>query len=269
MQSKDYYKILGVEETADIKKIKESYRELAFKYHPDRNKDDTDSADKMKLINEAYAVLSNSGKKAEYDQMRSRFGDFAYDRFRTSYSDNDIFSGSDVNQIFEEMARSFGLRGFDSIFKDFYGSGYKTFEFKQHGARGKGYVFRGGFGPFGKKGGKRTLFGGLGRLSKMLLQQMGGAVLPVRGDDTFDQIKMYPDFAGTGGPYPYLHKKRSKKLVLTIPAGVRDGQQIRLSGMGETGKGGAPDGDLYLKVIYRKKAVQKIKDFIVSIVNKK
>lgn len=269
MQNKDYYKILGVEETADKKKIKEAYRELAFKFHPDRNDGNPQSADNMKSINEAYAVLSNPVKKAEYDQMRSRFGDHAYDRFRTGYTDNDIFSGSDINQIFEEMARSFGLRGFDAIFKDFYGNGYKTFEFKQKGVYGKGYVFKGGFGSFGKKRKKASLLGGIGRLSKILLKQISGGVLPIKGDDTYDVIKLLPEFAGAGGPYPYFHKKKSKKLVLTIPAGVKEGQQIRLAGMGETGKGGAPDGDLYLKVIYRKKIIRKLKDFLVSIGPKK
>ena len=146
MSQQDYYQILGVDRNADAKKIKDAYRELAFKYHPDRNEKNPDSTDMMKRVNEAYAVLSNPQKRREYDAMRTRFGDRAYGEFRNAYTEKDIFSGSDVHQMFEEMARSFGLRGFDSIFSDFYGPGYQRFEFKGHGLHGKGFIYRGGFG---------------------------------------------------------------------------------------------------------------------------
>ena len=122
MAQQDYYRMLGVDRSADSKKIKEAYRELAFKYHPDRNEKNPDSAEMMKQINEAYAVLSNVEKRRTYDSMRNRFGENAYGQFRNTYTEQDIFNGSDVHQIFEEMARSFGLRGVDGIFKDFYGN---------------------------------------------------------------------------------------------------------------------------------------------------
>lgn len=265
MPDQDYYRILGVDSQADSKTIKNAYRELAFKYHPDRNEKNPASAEMMKSINEAYAVLSNSQKRSEYDAMRSRFGDRAYGQFRNTYSEQDIFKGSDIHQIFEEMARSFGLRGVDSIFSDFYGSGYRHFEFRKHGLHGKGFIYRGGFGSRranGVTGGRPQ---GVGRLASYLFQKATGLGLPKIGEDIHDTIYMTPEFARSGGPYPYHHQRRSKKLVVKIPAGTRDGQQIRLAQMGEEGKHGGPTGDLYLKVKLRKPFLSKAKEFIVSI----
>ena len=65
MDSKDYYQILGIEKGAEPKQIKEAYRDLAFKYHPDRNASDSGTVEKMQAVNEAYAVLSNPEKKRE------------------------------------------------------------------------------------------------------------------------------------------------------------------------------------------------------------
>ena len=131
MEQQDYYQILGVEQDATSKQIKDAYRKLALQYHPDRNHGDPESGEKMKAVNEAYAVLSAPQKRQEYDLMRPRFGSSAYSQFRQTYSEQDIFSGSDINRIFEEMARSFGLRGFDEIFKEFYGQGSQTYEFNK------------------------------------------------------------------------------------------------------------------------------------------
>lgn len=264
MAQQDYYQILGVDRIADAKKIKQAYRDLAFQYHPDRNEKNPNSADMMKQVNEAYAVLSNADKRQAYDAMRSRFGDNAYGQFRNAYSEQDIFNGSDVHQIFEEMARSFGLRGVDSIFSDFYGPGYKQFDFQQHGLHGKGFVYRGGFGKRRGKGMAGSAPPGVGRLASYLLRKVTGLRLPQMGEDINETIRLSPEFARSGGPYAYHHHRRSKKLVVNIPADTRDGQQIRLSRMGATGKNGGEPGDLYLKVKYKKALLHKAKDFIVS-----
>jgi DnaJ-class molecular chaperone len=264
MAQQDYYEVLGVDREADAQKIKAAYRELAFKYHPDRNEKNPASAEMMKQVNEAYAVLSNTEKRQAYDGMRSRFGENAYGQFRNAYTEQDIFNGSDVQQIFEEMARSFGLRGVDSIFSDFYGSGYKQFEFKQHGLHGKGFIYRGGFG---KRRGKAMAGGappGLGRFTKYLFQKVTGVALPQMGADIHDTIRLTPEFARSGGPYPYHHQRRSKKLVVNVPSGTKEGQQIRLSRMGAAGKNGGPTGDLYLKVKFKRSILEKAKEFIVS-----
>ena len=69
MTQKDYYKVLGVERIANSRQIKEAYRRLAFEYHPDRNKGDVSAVEKMKELNEAYAVLSDQEKRKRYDNM--------------------------------------------------------------------------------------------------------------------------------------------------------------------------------------------------------
>ena len=146
MDAKDYYQILGIQKTADQKQIKEAYRKLAFQYHPDSNPHDNSVAEKMKDINEAYAVLSHPQKRTEYDQLRSQYGSSAYGRFRNTYSEQDIFKDSDVFRMFDEMARAFGIRGVDEIFKHVYGPGYRQFEIKRPGVFAKGFFFFGAFG---------------------------------------------------------------------------------------------------------------------------
>jgi DnaJ-class molecular chaperone len=250
MGQMDYYEILGVPQDATQKQIKDAFRKLAFEYHPDRNRGNPESTARMKSVNEAYAVLSNPAKRRDYDVYRSRYGSSAYGQFRQSYSENDIFRGSDVNQILEEMARAFGFRGFEEIFRDSYGQGYRSFEFKRSGLFTRGFVFSAP-SPF--------LTGTLGKLSKYLLKRMSGIEFPEDGGDVIEAIDLTPEEAKNGGPYPYYYKKQSKKLVVRIPSGVHQGQRIRLAGMGDRGKGGGKQGDLYLKVRIRKPLLQRLK----------
>jgi len=256
MEPKDYYEILGVGKDAEPQQIKESYRELAFRYHPDRNASDSNAVEKMKSVNEAYAVLSNPQKKKEYDTLRQQYGSSAYNHFRKSYTEQDIFRGSDIDQVFEEMARAFGGRGFDEIFKQFEGQGYRKFETRGPGLHVKGFVFSGwmgGKGPFFKLG---------QNFSKLLAGVSGTPETARRGMDIYDVIHLLPSHALQGGPFAYYHKKKDKKLVVRIPSHTRDGQKIRLSGMGEEGRAGGMPGDLYLKVNIKKPLGQKIKGFL-------
>jgi len=259
MEQTDYYEILGVPSHANEKQIKAAYRKLAFQYHPDRNTGDPDSAGKMKAINEAYAVLSNPSKRQHYDALRQQFGSSAYNRFRNSYTENDIFRGSDINRIFEDMARAFGFRGFEDIFKEAYGEGYRTFEFKRPGFSARGFVFT---GPLRKSGQNRAVPPAMGKLSRYLIKKLTGVELPQNGMDVTEAIHLTPQEAGEGGPYPYYYRKKSKKLVVMLPQGLREGQRVRLAGMGEEGKGGAKAGDLYLTVKIKKPLVQKLKDWV-------
>lgn len=142
MTDKDYYKILGVSESAAAEEIKKTYRKLAFQYHPDRNPGNEEA---MKEINEAYAVLSDPGKRREYDSYRQRYGSFARDQFRQGYTERDIFKDSDIYQVFEEFSRAFGFSRPEDIFSQnkFYGPQYRSFEFKGPGFFGKGMFFFG------------------------------------------------------------------------------------------------------------------------------
>ncbi|MDL2321380.1 DnaJ domain-containing protein [Desulfosarcina sp. OttesenSCG-928-B08] len=265
MSQLNYYQILNVDCNADAQQIKNSYRELAFKYHPDRNASDPSSADRMKSINEAYAVLSNPDKRREYDLMRQRFGDDAQARFRSAYTEQEIFRGSDVHQIFEEMARSFGLRGLDAIFSDL----TRQVEINGHGLTGKGFIYTGQFGkgPFGG-GGQNPLSGTLSpRLTRFvgnLFQKVTGIYLPQAGEDIHDTISLTKELAASGGAFTWRHPKRLTDLSITIPPGTQDGQRIRLAKMGGEGKHGGDNGDLYLKVKVKKPFLEKARDAIVS-----
>ena len=252
MKQKDYYQTLGVSQSAAAHEIKEAYRRLAFEFHPDRNKENPRAAEKMKAINEAYAVLSNPAKRREYDSLRQQFGASAYRQFRKTYSDQDIFSGSDIQHVFEEIAKNFGFRGFNEIFKEFEGQGYQRFDYKSPGFFAKGFVF-GGY----PKGGNRDrvqgrLKGNWGKIGRHLFKRLSGIELPEDGGDILETLRLSPQQAISGGPYAFFHRQKSKKLVVKIPPGVHDGQRIRLAGMGEDGRGGGSNGDLYLKVRIKK-----------------
>jgi DnaJ-class molecular chaperone len=255
----NYYQQLKVEPDSSSEQIKEAYRRLAFEYHPDRNSKDPQAAEKMKAINEAYAVLSNPEKRRQYDGLYQRFGDDANQQFRASFSEQDIFRGSDIQSIFEEMARSFGLRGFEDIFKDFYGQEFRSFEFRQPGGFAKGYFFN---VRSGVKDGIFKNAGFLGGFANRMLNKLVGVYLPQRGADIQDTIALQADLAQKGGPFAYFHHRLDKKLVVHVPAGVRNGQSIRLNGMGKPGSHGAPAGDLLLKVRIKKPLIQKLKSLI-------
>ena len=262
MSERDYYTILGVDQGADSKQIKDAFRQLALKYHPDRNQGNPEAADKMKWLNEAYAVLSNPDKRREYDSIRRQFGSSAYGKFRQTYSERDIFSGSDINQIFEQMARASGLRGFEEIFKEFYGQGYQNYEFRKPGVFARGWVFPGTAGSKAGQQPRSPFTGNVGKIYKYMFKKISGFELPENGAHISDVIYLSPQQARDGGPYAYYLKKKAKKLIVKIPQGVSEGQQIRLAGMGEEGKGGGEPGDLFLKVHITKPLLQTIRDFI-------
>ncbi len=262
MGQRDYYQVLGVTKSTPAKKIKDAYRTLALKYHPDRNNSDPQAAEQMKAVNEAYAVLSDPKKKQAYDALHDQFGPSAYSHFRQNYTEKDIFSGSDINRILEEMARSFGFRGVDDIFKEFYGQGYQNFDFKKQGFSMRGFMFQGGFGRQEKgrlNSGQTGSTGLLGKLTRNLIGKISGVKIPENGIDLHDILRIDPEQAVQGGPYAFYLKKRSKKLIVKIPPGIKEGQRIRLKNMGEKGKNGGEPGDLYLKVFIKKRFFDKIK----------
>ncbi len=262
MEQNDYYQTLGVPYDATSEQIKTSYRKLALKYHPDRNNGSTEAADRMKALNEAYAVLSDSKKREDYDFMRRRFGSSAHNRFRQSYSEQDIFSGSDILSIFNELTKSFGLRGFEEIFKD--AQGYHSFEFGGPSFSGRGYVFVGKFGSAESR--KRPelppIRSGIGKIGRMVIEKIAGIKLPVEGKDITDSVYITPQQAQNGASVEYTVKKRNKKVMIRIPKGVKEGQQLRLTGMGEEGTAGGDAGNLYLRIQIKKPLLTEIRKFI-------
>lgn len=112
--SEDYYERLGISVESEPGEIKAAFRKLAFKFHPDRNPDDEACIEIMKRLNEAYAVLSNSSKRAEYDALRRQFGNGARARFRHKYSEHDIFNGSDIDEILANLGQMLAKNDFDA-----------------------------------------------------------------------------------------------------------------------------------------------------------
>lgn len=268
--SKDYYQILGLNKDASQEQIKAAYRKLAFQYHPDRNKEDPAAAEKMKELNEAYAVLSDPVKRKEYDTYRDSYGSFASQRFRENYSEEDIFRDSDINQIFEEMSKAFGFRNFDEIFKEFYGSRYQTFTFRRPGVFGRGFISFYGFSPYTEQReefqeqGKMPHFPFAGILNRFLMRRLEkafGVKFPERGRDLYDVLVLTPEQAQKGEKVKYSYQKWGKpqKIMVKIPPGIKDGQRIRLRGLGTEGRGGGEAGDLYLEVKIQVPMLQKIK----------
>ncbi len=271
MDGKDYYQTLGVRETATPDEIKKSYRNLAFRYHPDKN---PGSQELMKEINEAYAVLSNPEKRREYDYLRQSFGFTARDRFRQTHTDEDIFRNSDINQIFEELSRIFGFSKPEDIFSRdaFYGRSYREFKFTGPGVSGQGFfffrplgnVYRSPTRPAGKDSlASRLMLKGLGMLQKMAAKRLG-IVLPERGRDLGDSLAVTPEKASSGGKVRYIVNQpgRSREILITVPPGVREGQKIKLRGLGEEGRNGGEAGDLFLKVRIRRPFFERMKEIL-------
>jgi len=279
MNNKDYYKTLGISEDATAEEIKKTYRKLAFQYHPDRN---PGNEEMMKEINEAYAVLSDPRKRREYDSYRQSYGSFARDRFRQAYTEQDIFRDSDISHIFEELSKVFGFSGPEDIFSrnTFYGTQYRTFEFRGPGFSGSFFFF----GPMSKvyqdmmkeslaQRGEapayrhslfsRILLKGLEAFQRHVAKKYG-LELPERGRDIQDKITIPPEVALAGGKvqYHYMKPGNSRDLMIKIPRGIKEGQRVKLRGMGRDGSHGGEPGDLYLKVKIRTSFLKKVKEFI-------
>ncbi len=259
--------MLGVNSNASQQDIKEAYRKLAFQYHPDRNKDDPAASEKMKALNEAYAILSDPVKRSEYDSLRERYGSAAYEHFQQAHSREDIFTGSDIGQIFQEFSRSFGFRSADEIFKEYYGSGFRSFEYRQPGFTYRGYVYNPGQANSTGTPPPQTLpFAGTGfagRIIKFVLEKLLKIRFPERGKDLVDVLKVSPETVRQGGEvkYHYHVHGNDKNLMVKLPAGIKNGQKIRLKEMGMPGKAGGAPGDLLLRVSIKIPLSQRVKAF--------
>ncbi|HWK73386.1 MAG TPA: DnaJ C-terminal domain-containing protein [Povalibacter sp.] len=210
MDYKDYYKIMGVGRDASQDEIKRVYRKLARKFHPDVSKE-ANAEEKFKEVQEAYEVLKDPEKRAAYDQLG------------TQWRQGQQFTPPpDWGRDFE-FSTSFGGRE-DSGFSDFFSSLF--------GARSAFREQRGG-GNFGG--------------------------FAAAGEDRAAKIQIDLEDAFHGGAHtielksPQLDEHgrvtvKPRMLKVSIPAGVIEGQKIRLAGQGSPGSGGAPAGDLYLEI---------------------
>lgn len=250
VEFKDYYKILGVDRKADEKSLRNAFRKLARKHHPDINPGDTGAEERFKELNEAYEVLSDPDKRKLYD----RYGE-DWQRYKEAGFTGDEPAGSSQRRTTDDFGEWFAGSG---------GGRSTTFDFGEDAS---------GYSSFFD-----TLFGGRGRGDRS--STFGRAdTRPRRGQDldapvevTFQEAfrgtgrrfdiqsqDICPTCAGTGlirnSTCPtcdgdgYVPKIRS--IEVTIPPGVASGSRIRVAGQGSPGMNDGPPGDVYLNVTVR------------------
>lgn len=258
MAKRDYYEVLGVEKNASADDIKRTYRRLALKYHPDKNPGDKDAETKFKECAEAYEVLGDAEKRKRYDQ-------FGHDGLRgAGVHDYSHMNVQDISDMFGDM--------FGDLFGDMFGGGRRRSGRSQGQSRGydletsveltleevakgteKTIEFTrqdtcadcGGTGASkGKAPSRCPTCGGAGQVQRAGLGGFFQMVSTCPTCQGAGQVITDPcrKCRGTG----LIPKKRT--LSVKIPAGVHEGQGIRVSGEGEPGKHGGPRGDLYCYV---------------------
>lgn len=276
MAKKDYYEILGVKEDASAAEIKRVYRQLAKKYHPDANRGNKEAEERFKDISEAYSVLSDPEKRKKYDQMRRfgfsggqtggfDFGNFDFGQFsRQGQRRTQSFSGS----IFEDL---FGVGGLGDIFSEMFDQGKRTRR-ERSGKSGGGSDARADLTiPFelAVSGGRQQIgvevedrcshCNGTGAepgSTPQTCPQCNGRGTISIAQGFFAVNRTCPRCMGRGVIIDKLchvcggkgEVRKTKKLSVTIPAGIEDGAVLRLKGLGGNGTSKNKRGDLYLKI---------------------
>lgn len=257
MSQKDYYELLGVSPSADDAEIKKAYRRLAMKHHPDRNPDDKGAEDKFKEIQKAYAILSDKQKRAAYDQ----FGHAGVDSSMGGGPGGGFGGFGDVFEDLFENIFSAG-RGQSRQSRAQRGSDLQynlqlTLEEAAKGKQVEINVPRHGScktcdGTGAKKGSKQSTCKTCEGMGQVRMQQ-----------GFFSVQQTCPSCHGQGqivtDPCVECHGqgrvKENKKLTVKIPAGVDNGDRVRLSGEGEGGVHGGGYGDLYVQVSLKPHAI--------------
>ena len=270
-EKRDYYEVLGVSKTASDSEIKSAYRKLAKKYHPDMNPGDKEAEAKFKEASEAYAILSDADKRRQYDQ----FGHAAFDGGAGGGAGGFDFNGFDMGDIFGD------------IFGDFFGgsgrsrsanngpmkgqnvrvSVHLTFEeacfgtekeielnIKEDCAKCHGTGAKPGTQPetCSKCGGKGQVV--------FTQQSLFGVVRNVQAcPDCHGTGKILKDRCPDCGGSGYI--SRRKKISVSIPAGIDNGQSIRIRDKGEPGINGGPRGDLLVQVIVGRHPIFQRQDY--------
>lgn len=209
----DYYNILGTDKSASAAEIKKAYRKLAMKYHPDKTKGDKALEEKFKKISEAYAVLSDSEKKKQYDTYGSA-------DFQQRYSQEDIFRNFDLGDILKEFGFGGGRGGF-------------TASFGQAGPRGRS----------GSSGGNPFFQNTGGGFS----QQRAYPQTPGKDIEYEIPLTLEELIHGTKKTITIRQGSSTNAVEVRIPKGLTQGKKIRLAGKGEPSPHGGPAGNLYIK----------------------
>ena len=258
MAKRDYYTVLDVAKGASEADIKQAYRRLAMKHHPDRNPDDKGAEDKLKEIKEAYEVLSDASKRAIYDQQ----GHAGLEGGRAS-------GGGHPGEGFSDI--------FGDVFGDIFGGG-------RGGGGGRSQVFRGADLQYNLELDlNQAVFGttveidipklcecetckgsGAAKGSNPSTCETCNGIGQVRVTQGFFQLQQpCPRCRGSGkivkNPCDTClgqgRVRRTKKLSVKVPPGVDNGDRIRLGAEGEAGRNGGPPGDLYVEVRVREHAI--------------
>jgi curved DNA-binding protein len=234
VEFKDYYQTLGVAKTASEKEIKQAYRKLARKFHPDVNPGDKSAEARFKEINEAYEVLADADKRRKYDELGanwrmyeqaaqqgqpygSPFGDASgYGPQGGAWNINMGGPGGYRTMTEEEMRDLFGN---EDPFSDFF----------------------------------RTFFGGGGGAREAGRPRTGRAARAQKGRDIEHEVELTLEEAFHGATRRVSIKQggHARSVDVRIPVGVREGSRVRAAGEGEAGAGGGAAGDLYLRVRIR------------------
>jgi curved DNA-binding protein len=206
---RNYYEALGVPRDASEDEIRRAYRKLARQYHPDVSKE-PDAEDRFKEVSEAYEVLRDPEKRERYDRLGANW------KAGQDVSGAEGFDGS-------EGFQGFGQGGFRDVRVNFGGGDFGGGDFSD--------FFE---GLFGTGGGRRRRTAGFDGFSS-------------RGADQEATLELSLEEAATGGKRR-ISMADGRDYEVDIPAGVRDGQRIRLAGQGSSGSAGGPAGDLFLRV---------------------
>ena len=265
MADENYYDLLGVSKNASLDEIKKAYRQLAMKWHPDRNKD-PEAENHFKRINEAYAVLSNPEKRQAYDM-------YGPEGFSQRYSPEDIFRGSDMERIFREMG--FGADIFD-IFG--FGSGMGGMGRARQAYRDEGSdilastsitlkeAFTGTTATVSLRHTRQCSSckgsgAAPGSSKKRCAKCNGSGSVSVTQRSMFGMIRTVTTCDMCRGSGEVIdnpcrkcngtgHESASEKVEIKIPQGIEDGTRLRVPGMGDYGSDRT--GDLYLDVHVQK-----------------